>query len=119
LQHPAQGGAEQGDHQTDAQEWMAEDALAKRKKNALRRRIHGGVGGLLKYVKIFKVYPHGMGWIGEAVVREGVGGEQEAEFIVDGGIGDGLYGEDGDAGRKSQNADEKNGQDAPLRYAAE
>src|SRR5215472_14017410 len=98
---------------------MAEHALAKRKKNALRRRIHGGVGGLLKFMKIFKVHPHGMGWIGEAVVREGVGGEQKAEFIVDGGIGDGFYGENGHAGGESQKADEQNGQDAPFGYPAE
>jgi hypothetical protein len=45
-------------------------------------RIHGHVGGLLNDVKTFKVYPHGMGRIGDAAAGEGISRQQVAELIV-------------------------------------
>src|SRR5258708_11560620 len=63
---------------------MAED-LTERQNQALRGRVHGGVLRKPIYVKGFEADPHGMRWIGQAPVREGITHQQVTEFVVNAG----------------------------------
>ena len=61
--------------------------LTRGQHEALRRRVHRHVRRLLNDVESFKVNPHGVGGVGEATVRESIGGEQIAEFVVPARLG--------------------------------
>src|SRR5260370_28165665 len=63
---------------------MADD-LTERQSQALRGRVHGGVLRKRIYVKGFEADPHGMRWIGQAPVREGITHQQVTEFVVNAG----------------------------------
>ena len=67
---------------------MAEE-LPKRQSETLRGRIHGSVLGKPVDVKGFEAHPHGVRRISEAAMRERIGHERVAEFVVDAGNGDG------------------------------
>ena len=47
-------------------------------------RILRRVGWVLEHMESLKENPHRVGWICQSTVGEGVGGEQVAEFVVDG-----------------------------------
>src|SRR5262249_54952837 len=119
LQHPTGGGAEQSDENAPPGKRPTSESLPDRKKNTLRGWVHGSVGRLLQDMQIFKVDPHGMWRIGDPAVREGIGGEQKAELIVNAGLRNRLDRKNCDARRHGQAADEKNSEETPFRDAAE
>ena len=57
--------------------------LTDRQRGSLRRRILRHIRGMLIDMDGVEKNPHGVRWIGEAPVSEGVGGKQMGELIVD------------------------------------
>src|SRR5271166_3403052 len=65
--------------------------LTQGQHQALRRRIHRRIRGMLNDVEALEKYPHRMRGIREAAVSERIGSEEIAEFIVPARGGDTKY----------------------------
>ena len=81
LQHPRDRRAHEGSYQQLPDPGMPQP-LAGSQNQPLCRSVHRHIGRLLNDMEALEVLPHGMRRVGHASVREGVGREQIAEFII-------------------------------------